>query len=352
MFLRATFYRWVQLWPVIATGLAAAPHILAVGDLHVENFGTWRDSEGRWVWGINDVDEAFPMAYTIDLVRLSTSALFSKSICNLQTSDQDLINHILRGYNDCLEKGGEPIILAEDLSKLTKLAKTTSRDPSRYWKKLLSIPAVSDPVASEEIRQLLIKSLPDSAKPGNVVHRVAGLGSLGRPRFMMLTRWKGGLIAREAKPVVPSACYFAAHHSPPYKIHLAEIINRSVRSFDPNWKVENGWIIRRLSPDSGRIEIDKITSIDEEAEIFYWMGFEVGNIHLGSPKHAVDNVRNDLKTRPPGWLHNASLEMKYAIEQDYKEWQNYYNTHIQKPSTQTLPIINLRATQTTNNNTI
>ncbi len=42
-FLRATFYRWVQLWEEVCADLAAAPSVLAVGDLHVENFGTWRD---------------------------------------------------------------------------------------------------------------------------------------------------------------------------------------------------------------------------------------------------------------------------------------------------------------------
>jgi uncharacterized protein (DUF2252 family) len=41
-FLRATFYRWAQVWPEICPELAKAPHLLAVGDLHVENFGTWR----------------------------------------------------------------------------------------------------------------------------------------------------------------------------------------------------------------------------------------------------------------------------------------------------------------------
>ena len=48
--------------------------MLGVGDLHVENFGTWRDAEGRLIWGINDFDEACPMPYTIDLVRLAASA--------------------------------------------------------------------------------------------------------------------------------------------------------------------------------------------------------------------------------------------------------------------------------------
>src|SRR5215831_7508238 len=52
-FFRATFYRWLQLWPHVCDGDAKAPAVLAVGDLHVENFGTWRDAEGRLIWGIN-----------------------------------------------------------------------------------------------------------------------------------------------------------------------------------------------------------------------------------------------------------------------------------------------------------
>lgn len=39
---------------------------MAVGDLHVENFGTWRDIEGRLVWGVNDFDEAHPLSYAND----------------------------------------------------------------------------------------------------------------------------------------------------------------------------------------------------------------------------------------------------------------------------------------------
>jgi uncharacterized protein (DUF2252 family) len=51
-FLRATFYRWTQLWPQICAELVTAPPVQAVGDLHVENFGTWHDREGRLVWGM------------------------------------------------------------------------------------------------------------------------------------------------------------------------------------------------------------------------------------------------------------------------------------------------------------
>jgi len=74
LFLRATFYRWMQLFPALCPKAASAPTVLAIGDLHVENYGTWRDAEGRLMWGINDFDEAFPLPYTIDLVRLAASA--------------------------------------------------------------------------------------------------------------------------------------------------------------------------------------------------------------------------------------------------------------------------------------
>ena len=48
--------------------------MLAVGDIHIENFGTWRDNDGRLIWGVNDFDEAAEMPYALDLVRLTTSA--------------------------------------------------------------------------------------------------------------------------------------------------------------------------------------------------------------------------------------------------------------------------------------
>src|SRR5580658_26664 len=73
-FLRATFYRWMQVFPALCPKTDDAPAVLAVGDLHVENYGTWRDAEGRLVWGINDFDEAFPLPYTVDLARLAASA--------------------------------------------------------------------------------------------------------------------------------------------------------------------------------------------------------------------------------------------------------------------------------------
>ena len=46
-YFRGTYYRWAQLWPEICADLAKAPRVLASADLHVNSFGTWRDSEGQ-----------------------------------------------------------------------------------------------------------------------------------------------------------------------------------------------------------------------------------------------------------------------------------------------------------------
>ena len=79
-FLRATYFRWARKIEEVLPALANAPQVLAVGDAHLENFGTWRDAEGRLVWGVNDFDDAALMPYAFDLVRLATSAKLSPDL--------------------------------------------------------------------------------------------------------------------------------------------------------------------------------------------------------------------------------------------------------------------------------
>src|SRR5215472_8754585 len=112
-FLRASFYRWLQLFPEICPKSAKAPKVLAVGDLHVENFGTWRDADGRFAWGINDFDEASILPYTNDLVRIATSAGLAAEADHLSVPSKRICDALLRGYSDSLRAGGAPFVLAE-----------------------------------------------------------------------------------------------------------------------------------------------------------------------------------------------------------------------------------------------
>ena len=204
-FLRATFYRWVQRWPEVCPDLAAAPVVLSVGDLHIENFGTWRDAEGRLIWGINDFDEAYPMPYTNDLVRLAASAILAIRENHLSLDPQDACDAILAGYRETLDQGGCPFVLAQRHQWLRDLAHSNLRDPVAFWEKLDKLPAITETIAPEVIAALE-RWLPEKGLSYKLVHRIAGLGSLGRQRFVALADWRGGLIAREAKALTVSAC--------------------------------------------------------------------------------------------------------------------------------------------------
>lgn len=105
LFLRGTFYRWMQVWNDVVPDLSSAPEVLAVGDLHVENFGTWRDAEGRLIWGINDFDDSYPLPYTNDLVRLAVSAKLAGQTNALAIKFEAACEAILRGYVKSLATG-------------------------------------------------------------------------------------------------------------------------------------------------------------------------------------------------------------------------------------------------------
>jgi Uncharacterized protein conserved in bacteria (DUF2252) len=317
-FMRATFYRWLELWAKGCRDLERAPRVLAVGDLHVENFGTWRDQEGRLVWGINDFDEAFELPYTNDLVRLAVSAHLAISANRLSLKPADACGAILKGYARVLSNGGKPFVLAEQHNWLRSTVETKLRDPVRFWEKLNSLAGIKGRIPGSATKALTA-ALPAVKLPYRVVHRVAGLGSLGRERFVALAEWNGGLIAREAKALVPSACMWFAgvkNDRPQYE----RIVKQAIRCPDPFLSLRKSWIVRRLSPHCSRVELSMLPKGRDEHQLLEAMGRETANIHLGS-KGALKKIKLDLSKRSDGWLHNAAKVMVQATTNDWQRWR-------------------------------
>src|SRR5712692_2577268 len=226
-FFRATFYRWLQHWPEVCGDLAKAPAVLAIGDLHVENFGTWRDEEGRLIWGVNDLDEAWPAPYALDLVRLTTSVYVAIEEEHLSLAKRVAAEAVEEGYRDALAAGGKAFILAEDHRWLRLLALGKLRDPVHFWDKLEHLPPYTAK-PPEEVRKLLENSLPSAQEKYLLKRRIAGLGSLGHPRILALSRWRGAFIAREAKAIRPSAWVWAKKASST-EIYCEKLVHRSIR---------------------------------------------------------------------------------------------------------------------------
>jgi Uncharacterized protein conserved in bacteria (DUF2252) len=316
-FFRATFYRWLQLWPIVCEDLAKAPTVLAVGDLHIENFGTWRDLEGRLIWGVNDLDEVSPSSYAIDLVRLTASAYLATMEEHLSLSRREASEAVEEGYRDALNAGGKPFILAEDHQWLRLIALSKLRDPVHFWHKLTHLPQFTAK-PPDEVRHLFEESLP----PGSTYQlrkRVAGLGSLGHPRILALSSSHTALIAREAKAIRPSASVWHKK-SPSETLYGPKLMASCLRVPDPFVRFHSRWLVRRLAPDCSRIELASLPKDREEARLLYDMGWETANMHFGSPQ-AIPLIKRDLAYRKNRWLHKAAKAMCKATLKDWEVWK-------------------------------
>jgi hypothetical protein len=319
-FLRATYYAWVDLWTKTCPELQDAPRVLAVGDLHVENFGSWRDAEGRLVWGINDFDEAEIMPYTNDLVRLSASAILAADLAGWSISAKDVCDPILAGYVESLESGGEPFVLDERNRWFVPMMRKGLRDPVKFWQRMRALPGIKQRAIPADALAGMKHLLPDPALDCRFARRTAGLGSLGRQRFVALADWRGGMIAREAKALAPSA-YRWSRKTASRKLRCTEILERAVRCPDPFLRADGAWIVRRLAPDCAKIELSSLSRVEEQERQLHAMGWETANVHLGS-HGAIADVRRDVRRRPRKWLRTAAVKMLEATRESWKEWRD------------------------------
>jgi hypothetical protein len=321
LFLRGTFYRWCQLWRATAGDLGRATAVLAVGDLHLENYGTWRDADGRLIWGINDFDEATRLPWTQDLVRLAASAHVAiVSGGTLVVRRRSACEAILAGYRDAIEVAGRPFVLEEEHGWLRRLATGELRHPPSFWAKMQALPTARDVdrTAAAAIRD----AMPAGGLSIRFTRRVAGLGSLGRPRFVGIADWNGGAVAREAKAIAPSAWDWAAGRRSRHLAAITPTIRRAVRVPDPTVRVVGRWLLRRLAPHCTRIDLAELPSTRDEQRLLYAMGFEAANVHLGTPG-VRGAIARELKARGGRWLHDAASAMADGVIRDWRTWRKH-----------------------------
>jgi hypothetical protein len=318
VFLRGTFYRWVEAFADRCAPVTDCPHVLAVGDLHVENFGTWRDREGRLIWGINDLDEAADRPYTNDLVRLATSAALASREEHIALQLDEICVAILDGYSTSLERGGEPLVLEERRAWLRDVAVNDLRDPKTFWAGLEALPMAARVPPSAD--RALDAALPSGYRERTIRRRVAGVGSLGRQRYVAIAICDGGLIAREVKAYVPSAAARTARGRADGAAIVRDLDKRAIRAHDPFWTIDASWIVRRLAPHCTRIEIKDLPKRRDEYKLLRAMGWETANLHLATPRMRPAILR-DLGGRGVRWLERAAARMVDAVVADWKEFR-------------------------------
>src|SRR5215813_13856703 len=119
-FFRGSCHLFYEDWPK-RTALNDAPPVWSCGDLHLENFGSYKGDNRLIYFDINDFDEAALAPCTWDVTRICTSVLLAMTTLKIKSSDCTMLcESYLEAYSRALFKGQSRTVEKETATGLVK----------------------------------------------------------------------------------------------------------------------------------------------------------------------------------------------------------------------------------------
>ena len=198
-FLRGTTHLFYQDWPV-ESELNRAPLGWLSGDLHFENFGSYKGDNRLSYFDINDFDEAALAPCTWDLARFLCSVLVGSQTLGVEQAQAlKLCEVFIDAYSlelaECKPRWIERSTAKGMIRDLLKNLKTRSRihllqerTVKHHEQRFLKIDGVkalaADPESKQKVTTLVDlfaarQSNPEFFQVLDVARRIAGTGSLG-----------------------------------------------------------------------------------------------------------------------------------------------------------------------------
>lgn len=220
------FYQDFKSWKKIP----ASPLAWICGDLHVENFGSYKSDNGLVYFDLNDFDEALLAPVVWELCRMLTSIFLCFDFLEIEeVKAMNMVQVFVSNYASVLIAGKalsiEPRtakgIIKTFLGVVEKRKQTRLLEKRTAIKKRKRVLCLQDerhfelePGLKKELTEHLTNWINhDSVSPYNykvkdVVFRLAGTGSIGTKRYMFLlenTNKKGKHLIVDMKQSQPSA---------------------------------------------------------------------------------------------------------------------------------------------------
>ena len=198
-FLRGASALWAEALRQEPSLLRGIPGMgILVGDLHLENIGTFRTARGVALH-VNDFDETFEGPWSFDMARLLTSTLLARPELNCTGLEViTLAEQLLEGHAQGV--AGTSSRLPTPLTEAVHSA--AEKTDEKYLAKRLEAPDrllrdEKNPPAPASVLPLVKRAVaawaeatkqPDPVSLIDLTRRVAGTGSLGVERLMALVR--------------------------------------------------------------------------------------------------------------------------------------------------------------------
>lgn len=354
------------------------------GDLHFENFGTFRSEEGRIVYDVNDFDEGYLGSYLYDLLRMSVSVAM---VCRTKQIENDgqkkAITTYLEAYVNQIRRFAKrkdnPRTLVFDKDRTAGLIrkllkKTEKRLASHFLEGVTTLTRTTRrfknseeivPPTKEERRKLeeswphYLASLAESTKRSDgyyaikdvVVKHGSGTASIGLDRFYVLIEGEGGEhalddIIIEVKEVrAPVPAYFMPYNESfwTYFGHQGKrvIITQQAMHHEADPYLgyltidDRDFYVRERSPYKKRLKVDKLTGTEDLMPVLDCMGRITAKLHARADAdmehglmsyHSEDEI--NLAIGPDtdafcDYIANWAISYAHQVEEDYAlftEW--------------------------------
>ena len=307
VFFRGTAHLFWEDWPA-ATPLDDAPLVWATGDLHLENFGSYRGDTGLTYFDLNDFDESALAPATRDPARFLTSArlaaqslrLDSVTVNELSATYLDAASALTDGKARWIERATATGMI-RDLLRLAKLrtrrrllAARTVVERGRPRIRVDGTRAFALPAQQRKVVKSCIDTFarsqpdPECYTVLDVAGRIAGMGSLGTRRYVVLIRGKRGsneerLLDVKEAPSSTLAKHLGARLSraqPRWPNDAARIvaIQRRMQAISPallsTVSLAGGrFVVRELQPTEDRLMLGRWNGkLDRLREVMVAMG--------------------------------------------------------------------------------
>jgi uncharacterized protein (DUF2252 family) len=307
------FYRtWVRLCP------KGAPLGWIGGDAHLENLGSYRGANRVPYFDINDFDECCLAPVNWEIGR-ALAALYV-------LGKPDMARLILASYASTLA-GGKPGHIEPEVAEgpiaalLTQVADRKAKDFLGKWapKGRIKIReahtfAISRAVRASARRRFdaWARTQPDRSfyRVLDICGRIAGNGSLGLERYVILVRGKRQPIMMDMKAAAPSAPRaFLRVGQPPWTCEAERVATiQNFMQYVPiarlSWTTgaPASFIVHQLQPADDRIEVAELSPSDYAEFVRQW-GRLLASAHL----------------RSGGWKGSADLDALIAYGQSLDE---------------------------------
>lgn len=355
-FFRGACHLFYEDWPV-RSPLNDAPLAWLCGDLHLENFGTYKGDNRLVYFDLNDFDEAVLAPCTWDVTRLVTSALVAAQSLNWSRAETRLLCETLLGaYGDALALGkarwveretakGMVRDLLDGLRERTQARLLKERTVVRGGERKLRTGKRAFPVTDDERKKVthFLRTFAASQRDPqffalhDVARRIAGTGSLGVERYVILVEGKGSPDRHallDLKLARPSAVQpYVAAAQPEWRTQAERVVSvqQRLQAASPALLQAvdiqgQSYVLRELQPMEDRLDLNashgKVGRLRTAAQS---MGQVTAWAHVRASGRQASAVADDLIAfgRNTRWHRRVMTYAEMYSRQVQRDWRAF-----------------------------